>query len=148
REIVKETGLTVIIVSHDPGEVLSMADELFVLRNGKILESGDPKLLYRNPGFLYTASLLTNCNVLANEEAKACGIKTKAAIVVIYPEWIETNKAWTYNHWTIKQVLFKGCYEDLLLNNRGITVRALNDQFGKYAEGDKVNLKFNKWLEY
>jgi ABC-type Fe3+/spermidine/putrescine transport system ATPase subunit len=148
REIVKEAGLTVIIVSHDPEEVLSMADELFVLKNGKILESGNPKQLYQNPGFLYTASLLTNCNALSNEEAKVCGIKTKAGVVVIYPEWIETNKTWTHNHWEIKQILFKGCYEDLLLSRKGITIRALNDQFGKYTEGDKVNLKFNKWLEY
>jgi ABC-type sulfate/molybdate transport systems ATPase subunit len=148
REIVKETGLTVVIVSHDPEEVLSMADELFVLKNGKILESGNPKMLYRHPSFLYTASLLTNCNALSNEEAKACGIKTKANVVVVYPEWIETSKSWTRNPWEIKQILFKGCYEDLLLSSKGITVRALNDQFGKYSEGDKVNLKFNKWLEY
>jgi len=148
REIVKETGLTVIIVSHDPAEVLSMADELFVLRNGKILESGNPKEVYNNPKLLYTASLLTNCTVLNNEEAKICGIKTNAALVVVYPEWIETVKNWSRNHWQIKQVLFKGCYEDLLLERKGITIRALNDQFGKHNEGDKVNLKLARWLEY
>ena len=36
RQIVKDTGLTVIIVSHDPAEVLSMADELLVLKDGVI----------------------------------------------------------------------------------------------------------------
>jgi len=67
---------------------------------------------------------------------------------VIYPEWIETVKTWRHNDWEIKQVLFKGCYEDLLLEHKGITIRVLNDQFGKYKEGAKVNLKLNKWLEY
>jgi ABC-type Fe3+/spermidine/putrescine transport system ATPase subunit len=148
RQIVKETGLTVIIVSHDPAEVLSMADELLVLKDGEILESGDPKTLYQNPRYLYTARLLTNCTVLTNEEAKMCGIKTKAAHIVIYPEWIETIKTWTHNDWEVKQVLFKGCYEDLLLERKGITIRVLNDQFGKYSEGAKINLKLNKWLEY
>jgi ABC-type Fe3+/spermidine/putrescine transport system ATPase subunit len=148
RQIVKDTGLTVIIVSHDPAEVLSMADELLVLKEGEILESGGPKELYQNPKHLYTARLLTNCTVLTNEEAKVCGLKTKAAHVVIYPEWIETVKTWTNNDWEIKQILFKGCYEDLLLEHKGITIRVLNDQFGKYAEGNKVNLKLNKWLEY
>jgi ABC-type sulfate/molybdate transport systems ATPase subunit len=148
REIVKQSDLTVIIVSHDPAEVLSMAHKVHVLRSGKILESGDPKTLYQNPRFLYTASLLTNCTVLSNDEAKFCGIKTNAALVVVYPEWIQTIKNWTNNHWTIKQVLFKGNYEDLLLERNGITLRALNDQFGKYNEGDKVSLKLTKWLEY
>ncbi len=148
RQIVKESGLTVIIVSHDPEEVLSMADELLVLKEGEILESGDPKSIYQNPKNLYTAQLLTNCTVLTKEEAKICGIKTKADHIVIYPEWIETVRTWTRNNWEVKQVLFKGCYEDLLLERRGITIRVLNDQFGKYNEGNKVNLKLNKWLEF
>lgn len=148
RQIVKDTGLTVIIVSHDPAEVLSMADELLVLKDGAILESGDPKALYQHPQYLYTARLLTNCTVLTNEEARTIGLKTKADHIVIYPEWIETVKTWTDNDWVIKQVLFKGCYEDLLLEHKGITIRVLNDQFGKCSEGDRLNLKLNKWLEY
>jgi ABC-type Fe3+/spermidine/putrescine transport system ATPase subunit len=148
RQIVKETGITVIIVSHDPEEVLSLADELLVLKDGEILESGHPKVLYQNPANLYTARLLTNCNVLTRAEAKICGLKTKADYIVIYPEWIETVRTWVHNDWTIKQVLFKGCYEDLLLERRGITLRVLNDQFGKYTEGGKVSLRLNKWLEY
>jgi len=148
RQIVKDSGLTVIIVSHDPAEVLSMADELLVLKDGEILESGNPRAMYQHPANLYTAKLLTNCTVLTRDEAKICGLKTNAEHVVIYPEWIETVKTWTNNDWQVKQVLFKGCYEDLLLEHKGITLRVLNDQFGKYKEGTKINLKLNKWLEY
>ena len=148
RQIVKDTGLTVIIVSHDPAEVLSMADELLVLKEGEILESGDPKSMYQNPKHLYTAKLLTNCTVLTRAEAKICGLKTKANHIVIYPEWIKTVKTWTDNDWEIKQVLFKGNYEDLLLEYKGITIRVLNDQFDKYTEGMKINLALTKWLEF
>ena len=80
-----------IIVSHDPAEVLSMADELLVLKDGAVLECGEPKKIYRQPQFLYTAKLLTNCNVLARLEANICGIETKAENVVIYPEWIKNR---------------------------------------------------------
>jgi ABC-type sulfate/molybdate transport systems ATPase subunit len=148
RRIVKETGLTVIIVSHDPAEVLSMADELIVLKDGEILESGEPKALYQNPKNLYTARLLTNCNVWTKEEAKICGLKVKTEHVVIYPEWVETVKTWTSNDWEVKQVLFKGCYEDLILENQGVSIRVLSDQLGKYTEGTKLNLKLSRWLEF
>ena len=148
RQIVKETGLTVIIVSHDPAEVLSMADTLLVIKDGEILESGTPKALYQKPQNLYTARLLTNCNILSANEANLCGIKTQAAHIVIYPEWIETTKSWTYKDWTVKQVLFKGYYEDLLLDNQDITIRVLSDKPGTYSDGDKIHLKINKWLEF
>jgi ABC-type sulfate/molybdate transport systems ATPase subunit len=148
RQIVKDTGLTVIIVSHDPAEVLSMADELIVLKGGEILESGNPKTLYQSPGHLYTARLLTNCTVLTKIEAKSIGLKIKADHVVIYPEWITTVKTMINNDWEIKQILFKGCYEELLLEYKGITMRVLNDQFGKYSEGNKVNLELGKWIEF
>jgi ABC-type Fe3+/spermidine/putrescine transport system ATPase subunit len=148
RQIVKDTGLTAIIVSHDPAEVLSMADDLLVLKDGEILESGDPRSIYQSPKFMYTAKLLTNCNVLTSDEARILGLKTKAEHVVVYPEWIQTEKNWTHHPWLIKQILFKGNCEDLLLEYKGLTIRALNDQFGKYNESDKVNLKLNYWLEY
>lgn len=148
RQIVQDTGLTVIMVSHDPAEVLSMADELLVLQDGEILESGHPKELYQNPQSLYTARLLTNCNVLTQEEARLCGIKTKADCVVIYPEWAITTNSWTRKNWTVKQVLFKGSYEDLLLENKEVTLRLLNDQPGKYKEGDRLHLRISRYLEY
>jgi ABC-type Fe3+/spermidine/putrescine transport system ATPase subunit len=148
REIVKATGLTVIIVSHDPAEVLSMADELLVLKDGEIVESGQPKALYQNPANLYTARLLTNCTVLTRQEAEKLGINAAREHVVIYPEWVQTMKTFTNNKWAVKQVLFKGYYEDLLVEYKGITLRALNDQFGKFNEGSKLHLRVNKWLEY
>jgi len=38
----KEFGLTTILVSHDPGEVIKMSDKIFLLENGKITKEGNP----------------------------------------------------------------------------------------------------------
>ncbi|HWZ35702.1 MAG TPA: ABC transporter ATP-binding protein [Mucilaginibacter sp.] len=148
RQIVHDTGLTVIMVSHDPAEVLSMADELIVLKDGGIMESGHPKTLYQHPQNLYTAKLLTNCNVLTQDEAAHCGIHTNAPEVVIYPEWANPTGSWTRKDWTVKQVLFKGSYEDLLVAKGEVTLRLLNDEPGKYKVGDRVHIKVNKYLEF
>jgi ABC-type Fe3+/spermidine/putrescine transport system ATPase subunit len=148
RQIVKETGLTVVMVSHDPAEVLSMADELIVLKHGAIIEQGAPESLYHTPLNLYTAELLANCNVLQRDEAKACGIESNREFVVIYPEWIRLTNILKTNSWKVTQVLFKGFYEDLILENNGTILRVLNTESGKYTEGDLVGLKIKKWLEY
>jgi len=148
RQVVHDTGLTVIMVSHDPAEVLSMADELVVLKDGEIIEAGHPKILYQNPQNLYTAKLLTNCNLLTRAEAAQCGIDTKAANIVIYPEWANPTGSWTRKDWTVKQVLFKGNHEDLLIVKGNITLRLLNDEPDKYKIGDKVHIKINNYLEF
>ncbi|MBC7400890.1 MAG: ABC transporter ATP-binding protein [Mucilaginibacter sp.] len=148
RQVVHDTGLTVIMVSHDPAEVLSMADELIVLKDGEIIEAGRPKTLYQNPQSLYTAKLLTNCNVLSAEDAALCGINSNNENVVIYPEWAAPTNSWTRKDFTVKQVLFKGSYEDLLVEKDHITLRLLNDTPGKYQIGDKVHIKINRYLDF
>jgi len=148
RQIVKDTGLTVIMVSHDPAEVLSMADMLLVLKEGEIIESGHPKKVYNDPKHLYTAQLLTNCNVFNREQAELCGIHAHKQYVMLYPEWAETTSSWSRKIWTVKKVLFKGFYEELLLENNGVLLRVLNGQAEKYIEGDKVNVKIGRYLEY
>jgi ABC-type Fe3+/spermidine/putrescine transport system ATPase subunit len=149
RQIVKETGLTVIMVSHDPSEVLSMADDLIVLKDGELLEHGQPAELYQNPKFLYTANLLANCNVLDKDKVQLCGIaiKTKKQQAVIYPEWLEINVS-PKGDWQLKKMLFKGFYEDILIEKDDLMLRIRNCNPGKFKEGDKISLKINKWLEY
>jgi len=148
RQIVKDTGLTVVMVSHDPAEVLSMADTLIVLKDGEVIESGHPKKIYNDPEYLYTARLLNNCNVLNAADAMVCGIRAKKEWVMLYPEWVEAREGWGGKRWTVKQVLFKGFYEELLLENDGVTLRILNGQAGKYIEGSKVKIKIGRYIEY
>jgi ABC-type Fe3+/spermidine/putrescine transport system ATPase subunit len=149
RQIVKETGITVIMVSHDPSEILSMADELIVMQEGKILESGEPMAVYNDPKNLYTASLLANCNVLDKDKAKLCGIilKAKKKSAAIYPEWIEVTAA-EDGDWLVKMVLFKGFYVDILLEKEDQALRVRDYAIEKYKEGDRVSLKISRYLEY
>lgn len=149
RQIVRETGLTVIMVSHDPSEILSMADELVVMREGNVLESGAPKAVYQNPKTLYTARLLANCNVLDKDKAKVCSInlKAKKKTAAIYPEWLKL-KTDKQGDWQLKMVLFKGFYEEILLEKNDVQLRARNFASGNYKQGDSVSLEISKWLEY
>jgi ABC-type Fe3+/spermidine/putrescine transport system ATPase subunit len=148
RQIVKELGITVIMVSHDPAEVLSMADELVVIKNGQIVEQGHPKTLYQHPQHLYTAQLLSNCNVLSAANAQICGIETIKDHVVIYPDWIRIKLISSTKSWAIKQILFRGFYEDLIIEKEGVQLRVSNGEPDSYKEGDMVSVRFWKWLEY
>ncbi|WP_345955064.1 ABC transporter ATP-binding protein [Mucilaginibacter sp. PAMB04168] len=148
RRIVKETGLTVIIVSHDPAEVLSMADELVVIKDGQILESGVPKNVYNQPKNLYTARLLSHCNVLMREEARALRVKGVKGQVVIYPEWIKPIATGKNIEWTIKEILFKGAYEEIHLEYGPIEIHLLNHEPGLFDNYSHMGVQVEKYLEY
>ena len=49
---------TSIYVTHDQVEAMSLADKIFIMKEGKIVSSGPPKALYNNPPDLFTAGFL------------------------------------------------------------------------------------------
>ncbi|MEX8548221.1 MAG: ABC transporter ATP-binding protein [Mucilaginibacter sp.] len=148
RRIVAETGITVILVSHDPQEVLSLADELVVLKDGEIVEVGNPQQLYQTPKRLYTGMLLANGTVFSGIKAAPLGIVTDAKTVMVYAEDIYADKNSIKNLCTIEAVLFKGFYEELILNKDSITLKAINLQTGAFKVGDQVSISIKKFLTF
>ncbi len=147
RRIVREWKVTVVLVSHDPAEILSMADELIVLREGEIVENGSPEELYNSPKLLYTAQILASSSQLTPAEAKSCGIKTQRGTVVVYSEHIKTGKGFG-NKWTVKQILFKGFFEELIIERDGVILRANNYTKGKYEKGSKISISIEHYFEF
>lgn len=149
RRIVDEIGLTVIMVSHDPSEVLAMADSLLVLKDGELMGVGNPKDLYNDPPNAYTASLLAKSNVLTGADARNC--LSLSAIsgeeVFIHPEWIEVE-ATTTGEFTIEAILFKGFFEELVLYNQQLTLRAINKFPGGYTQGQSVRVVIKKYVSH
>jgi ABC-type Fe3+/spermidine/putrescine transport system ATPase subunit len=148
RRIVKEEGVTVILVSHDPAELLSMADELIVIKEGEIVEYGAPEELYHNPKLLYTAKILVSCTELTTAQAKVCGIKSKRGTVVIYAEHISISPLGMGPKWTIKQVLFKGFFEELIIEREEVSLRVINYARHKHPVDSKIGISIKKFYEF
>ena len=146
RDIVQEWGVTVVLVSHDPTEILSMADELIVLKEGEIVENGSPEELYHSPKLLYTSQILASCSQLTSAQAKICGIKSRRGVVVIYAEHIKISVLGS--KWVVKKVLFKGFYEELIIEREEVTLRVINYSRGKYTKGSTIGININKYFEF
>lgn len=58
----KEQQITCIVATHDSTDVLSFADEVAIIKDGKIIESGIPKFIYDYPKNKYVASLFGDVN--------------------------------------------------------------------------------------
>lgn len=58
----KEKQITCIVATHDSTDVLSFADEVLVMKDGKIIEKGTPKHVFEKPVDVYVASLFGDVN--------------------------------------------------------------------------------------
>lgn len=71
RDILRRTATTAVLVTHDQEEALSIADEVSVMRHGRILQSCSPREIYDRPRTEDVARLVGDANLL--EATIACG---------------------------------------------------------------------------
>jgi iron(III) transport system ATP-binding protein len=62
--VLRAVGATTIIVTHDRDEALTMADQIALLRHGRIGAVGSPRDLYTNPRDAATAAFLGTANLV------------------------------------------------------------------------------------
>jgi multiple sugar transport system ATP-binding protein len=58
KRIQVELGATILYVTHDQIEAMTMASRIGVIRDGELLQLGTPREIYENPGDRYVASRL------------------------------------------------------------------------------------------
>ena len=60
RLLQKDLNITLIYVTHDQTEAMSMADKIVLMNEGEIVQKGRPKELYEKPENTFTAKFLGN----------------------------------------------------------------------------------------
>ncbi|BBI30982.1 hypothetical protein KCTCHS21_03810 [Cohnella abietis] len=64
RELQRRLGITFIFVTHDQEEAPAMSDEVFVLNEGKIEQSGTPTDIYDEPISQFVADFIGESNII------------------------------------------------------------------------------------
>jgi multiple sugar transport system ATP-binding protein len=148
KRIVADTGVTVILVSHDPADGLFLADKLLLIKDGQLLQQGEPSHVYNHPSTVYTAQLLGNANALSAIAAEKLGLHTVGKKVVFYPEWIELKGSLSSRRFEVKDVYYKGFYEELLLERNGVRIRAIQMNRGEHKKNDHIQASISKFLSF
>ena len=64
KSMQQRLGITFIYVTHDQEEALTMSDTVVVMRDGHILQIGDPKRIYDEPANAFVADFIGESNIL------------------------------------------------------------------------------------
>jgi putative spermidine/putrescine transport system ATP-binding protein len=93
RAIQQELGLTTVFVTHDQEEALTLSDRIVLMREGRIVQSGDAETLYTAPVDAFAAGFIGNYNLLSADQAGRLFGQTFQGQVAIRPEAIRLGGA-------------------------------------------------------
>ena len=132
KRIQRESGITFIFVTHDQEEALTMSDTIVVMRDGNILQIGDPKRIYDEPANAFVADFIGESNILRGTMVRDelvhfsgydfpcvdAGFGENAPVdVVIRPEDIMlVGEDIGQISGVVKSVLFKGVHYEMMVD--------------------------------
>ena len=142
KRLCTHLGITMILVSHDPFDGLSLADQMVVIRRGKVLQQDHPQQIIHQPANAYVAELLAEANIIAPAQAESwLGLQLKAdECLAVYP--FEIGIAEKGISAKVRQVRYQISYDELDVKVDGYSL-TLNAPSGKYKVGDELFLKID-----
>ncbi len=148
NDLGNKLGITCILVSHDPLDSLSWADEILVMKDGQIVQQGTPKQIYLQPINEYVAGLFGKYNIISPSQFQSAAslrkINPKEKKIFIRPENLKLKtEGDAANKGEIMAIHFYGSYYELeiLVGGNMVTAKTFNLVFKK---GDKVNISISK----
>lgn len=81
----QRTGITVVYVTHDQREAMTLSDRIILMKDGVIEQSGAPDEIYERPTTLFSADFLGKANIVAgrvSDDKKGVALSNKGTIPV------------------------------------------------------------------
>lgn len=126
NDISGKLGISSILVSHEPADILSWADHLMLLKDGEIVQQGSPEDLYRDPVNEYAAGLLGKYYLIGDQN------------VIVRPENIHVVD--TGFESVIKRRIFLGSYYEYVVM-AGDAELSFYSESDQYNQGDQVKIE-------
>lgn len=131
KELQKNLKISMIFVTHDQEEALSISDKVVVMNNGRIEQIGTPEEIYYSPINEYVANFIGKSNFILKDGAKK----------LIRPENIKIEKNQKGN-WKVINKEFMGAYTILKIRNgrEDLYVNIQGEKGREYKLGDLVEI--------
>ena len=139
RDLQRKLGVTTIMVTHDQEEAQTMADRIFVMKDGEIIQSGTPSEIYTKANSPFIAAFIGSMNfipaVISNSKKVRCksvefncdtsNFKENESVqLAIRPEDIQFKQENSDDNILsakIKEIDFLGSYQRVYLESKSLT---------------------------
>jgi len=139
RALQQRLGMTMVYVTHDQTEAMTMADRVVLMRDGRVEQNGTPEELYNRPATAFTARFIGTppMNLIARGDS----------LLGIRPEHIRIVSQDGHAA-RVKAVEHLGADSIILCEIEGQPVSVRQDGFSKAAPGDDIGLAWDACHEH
>jgi putative spermidine/putrescine transport system ATP-binding protein len=81
KRIHRETGATIVFVTHDQEEALALSDRICLMNAGRIEQIGSPEDIYERPGSVFVADFIGISNKLQGEIVSSGSLSTPDGVI-------------------------------------------------------------------
>lgn len=159
KRIHRETGATIIFVTHDQEEALALSDRVCLMNAGKIEQIGTPFEIYESPRTAFVADFIGISNKLSGEVTAQGFLRCadgelplpatlpagqKHATMVIRPEYIALAEQGGYLQGEVVESIYVGSETRLLIKLASGTLMTARQSAGHLPRqlGDRVGLQW------
>ena len=165
KKLHRDLGNTMIYVTHDQIEAMTLADRIAVMKNGVIQQLDSPKQIYNKPANLFVADFIGspgmnffngkynkqknsfsfhNSNIsLENYEFENQPEDTNSIVLGIRPEDIHLNKSANSKEFNIELIEPMGADTLIWLSFENVPFSVRLEGSSDYKLGDLIHLEFN-----
>lgn len=149
KEIQRQLKITIILVTHDQEEAMTMSEKIFVMDTGHIVQQGEPTSIYRAPENEFVTRFIGDYNVLTNQELRNIGGKDNLEFshVAIRPETLSLEpleNAYSYEG-EIERISMLGSILRFYIRIKGDVVLKI-DQLNRSRNFNEVGAKVRVYV--
>lgn len=142
KHIQRDLGATMLYVTHDQIEAMTMANRIGVMEAGRLVQVGSPREIYENPASVYVATRLGNPSISLLPRARFPGIAAPEAAVIlgVRPEHITVRRGAGQTEGVIRRIEPLGDQSHLHVDIADMKLVTLAEPDSGLSEGDGVSL--------
>ena len=145
RRIHDEIGATFLYVTHDQVEALTMASQIGVLEEGRLVQFGSPREVYENPVSLYVATRLGSPRINALPTGLMGEGPASARTTAFRPEHVSLTAG---DMASVTRIEPLGNQTRVHLDVAGHPVIALAEPHARHAGGERVGIAASRVLHF
>ena len=163
KRIQRETGVTIVHVTHDQAEAMAIADRIAVMRQGRLVQTGPPRELYEHPRTEFVARFIGVTNLLpcrvvesdgrrgvllpngaAVEVGDLDGLSEGTAVLSVRPEDIVLSRDGAGTEGEIAEVVYLGNVVYYTLSCGGVDLRVQAVPGETFEAGERVRFRIRR----